>query len=131
MRVEQEKVEYFHAAKLRQDKPPKPTLVPFETALGRFWRISQEVQEFIDANAEGDLVAVADAVGDMLYTVLGAAVEHGLDAQKIFDEVHRSNMTKDQLDPVTKKGGKGPNYQPPRIAEIIFNQSTGLVEENR
>lgn len=128
MRIEQEKVEQFHRDKLLEtSRYGKPMLAPFEIALQRYWLLGQEASELMDAHAAGDLVGVADAIGDLLYVVLGAAVENGIDAQSVFDEVHRSNMTKTPLDPVTKKGGKGPGYEPPRIAEILLNQSTGLL----
>ena len=37
---------------------------------------------------------VADALGDLLYVVLGSAVCCGIDIEPIFREIHRSNMSK-------------------------------------
>jgi len=56
--------------------------------------ILEEAREFQAASDELDLVEIADAIADLLYVVYGAAVTYGLDAQVLFDEVHRSNMTK-------------------------------------
>ena len=54
----------------------------------------EELAEWVEAHADGDLVAAADAWGDRQYVLLGDAVAAGLPAREIFDEVHRSNMTK-------------------------------------
>jgi len=53
--------------------------------------ILEELSELIDATS---LVGVADALGDLLYVVYGAAVTYGIDLEPVFDEIHRSNMTK-------------------------------------
>jgi predicted HAD superfamily Cof-like phosphohydrolase len=31
---------------------------------------------------------------DSLYVIIGTAVSYGIDIERVFDEVHRSNMTK-------------------------------------
>lgn len=125
MRVEQEKVELFHERN-GLEHPPVPTLVPYDLAVHRHGMIKEENNEYLTACAEKNLVAIADALGDLLYVVLGAAVQHGIDLQPIFDEVHRSNMTKTPLDPVTRKGGKGAGFEPPRLAELLLMQLTRL-----
>jgi predicted HAD superfamily Cof-like phosphohydrolase len=103
-----------------------PLLSPEDVEL-RDRLIREEADEYKGAAIEGDLVEVADGLADLLYVVLGTCVAHGIDIQPIFDEVHRSNMTKDTLDPVTRKGGKGPNYERPRVAEFLLMQTTGLT----
>lgn len=80
----------------------------------------EELAEWVEAHAAGDLVAAADAWGDRLYVLLGDAVAAGLPANAIFEEVHRSNMTKT----VAKAGnlGKGTKavaFRPPRLREIL------------
>jgi len=126
MRVEQEQVQQFHAQLGYEIGQTGPDLVAFELAMRRFWLMSSEVNEYMEAAAAGDLVKVADAIGDILYTVLGTAVVHGIDAQAVFAEVHRSNMTKSKLDPVTRKGGKGEGFEPPNIAAVLLRKKTGL-----
>lgn len=121
MRAEQEMVELFHE-KMGAPINTRPTLVPQELWELRAKLIAEELKEYIEACEAGDLVAIADALGDLEYVLLGTAVTHGIQLQPVFREVHRSNMTKDALDPVTKKGGKGPGYQAPCIAAVLFNQ---------
>lgn len=128
MRVEQEKVECFHD-KMGYPIGTTPAMVPYPLAVQRTDFIQEELNEYSRAVENGDLAQVADALADMLYVILGTAVVFGIDLAPIFDEVHRSNMTKDVLDPVTKKGGKGPGYEKPRLAELLLIQATGADRE--
>lgn len=83
----------------------------------------EEVNELREAS---DIVAAADGIIDCLYILIGTAIEYGV-ADKIeamFDEVHRSNMSK--LGPFGKpyfredgKVLKGPNYSPPDLSQIL------------
>ena len=125
MRIAQEKVELFmrrHGLLVNES----PTLVDYQSAQHRHGLIREENEEYLTACAVEDLTKVADAIADLLYVVLGAAVQHGIDIQPIFDEVHKSNLTKDVLDPITRKGGKGANYKEPHIADLLLIQATGL-----
>ena len=56
--------------------------------------IMEEAQEFVDACEFGDLVAMADALADLLYVTYGAAITFGIPLDAVVSEVHRSNMTK-------------------------------------
>ena len=74
----------------------------------------------------GDLVEIADALSDLLYLVMGTYLSHGLQeiAAQLFDEVHRSNMTKLDADgrPVYRTDGKvlkSPLFSPPDLGLII------------
>jgi len=120
MRIAQEKVESFHA-KQGVTINDIPTLVNSATTKQRYEYILEELNEYVKADYEADLVAVADALGDLLYVVLGTAVVHGINIEPIFDEIHRSNMTKSALN-AKGKGGKGPDYEPPRLGELLFQQ---------
>ena len=73
---------------------PEPTLSDRSTQMLRMSLINEEFEELVRAYDKDNLIEVADALGDLLYVVVGAAVSHGLDIKAIFDEVHRSNMTK-------------------------------------
>jgi NTP pyrophosphatase (non-canonical NTP hydrolase) len=53
-----------------------------------------ETAEFVEALAAGDLVETADAIADLVYVTVGAALAFGIDLPAAFDEVHRSNMAK-------------------------------------
>lgn len=65
-------------------------------ALLRYKLIREENEEYLDAAMNGDLVEVADALGDILYIVCGTMLKHGLEDKmgKVFREIQRSNMSK-------------------------------------
>lgn len=56
--------------------------------------ILEEVVEFSEACHDRDLIEMADALADIIYVTIGAAVEFGIPIDRVFAEVHRSNMTK-------------------------------------
>ena len=56
----------------------------------------EEMSEWLQAHAEGDLTAAADAWADRLYVLLGDAVATGLPVEELFEATHRSNLTKAQ-----------------------------------
>lgn len=53
--------------------------------------IREEQQEFHTADT---LVAATDALADLMYVILGTAVCFGVNLWPLFQEVHRSNMSK-------------------------------------
>lgn len=102
----------------------QPCMLSEDLARSRVALIEEEFREYREALEAGDLVAVADAIGDLLWVVYGAAVNHGLDADVIVKEIARSNGTKIGADgtPVVNRDGKilkGPYYEPPRLAEVL------------
>lgn len=109
------------------DQPvqPYPTLnVPQDLIDLRVELIREEFQELKDDLERGDVVGVADALGDLLYVIYGAAHSFGIDIDTVFREIHRSNMTKLGPDgkPITRADGKavkGPNYEPPNIKAAL------------
>lgn len=56
----------------------------------------EEMKELQQAINDNDLVEVADALCDIQYVLAGAILEFGLGEKfkQLFDEVHRSNMSK-------------------------------------
>lgn len=58
--------------------------------------IAEELKELQEAVNNNDLVEVADALCDLQYVLAGAVLEFGLGDKfkTLFDEVHRSNMSK-------------------------------------
>lgn len=90
----------------------------------RLGLIDEERQELQDALDAEDIVEVADALGDMIYVINGMAIEMGIPLDKIVAEIHRSNMSKLQLDGTAKRREdgkilKGPNYFKPFIKKIL------------
>jgi len=64
-------------------------------------------------------VLIADALADLLYVVFGAAIAYNIPIEAVFEEVHRSNMSKSRLKNEYGKTIKGPNYFPPDILGIL------------
>lgn len=81
--------------------------------------IAEEFAEYVKADSEDDLIALADSFGDLIYIILAAAVAHGIPITDVFSEIHRSNMTKQKV-AKHKKIIKGKNYSPPQICKILF-----------
>ena len=92
----------------------------------RFKLMAEENEEYLEAAKNGDLVEVADALGDMMYILCGTILSHGMQhkIEEVFEEIQRSNMSKlgENGKPIYRKDGKvlkGPNYFKPNIAKII------------
>lgn len=92
----------------------------------RYELMREENKEFLEAIMNEDPVEVADAVGDMLYILLGTILDLGLQdkIEDIFNEIHRSNMSKLSEDskPIYREDGKllkGPNFTPPNLVQFI------------
>ena len=92
----------------------------------RFKLMAEENEEYLEAAKNGDLVEVADALGDMMYILCGTILSHGMKhkIEEVFEEIQRSNMSKLGEDgkPIYREDGKvlkGPNYFKPNIAKII------------
>jgi predicted HAD superfamily Cof-like phosphohydrolase len=85
--------------------------------------LSDEFKETLSAVACHDLVEIADGLADSLYVLLWAANVYGLDLQLLFNEVHRSNMTKLWPDGIHKdefgKVVKSPDYSPADIGKCL------------
>ena len=119
-------VQKFHDAfKIGYLNSPKADLGIDKNSL-RYRLMKEENDEYFEAAKNGDLVEVADALGDMLYILCGTILEHGLQykIEEVFDEIQRSNMSKLAEDgtPIYREDGKvlkGPNYFKPKIAEIL------------
>jgi predicted HAD superfamily Cof-like phosphohydrolase len=65
-----------------------------EIMLSRLRLILEEVSELAEAADKCDVVAIADALADILYVVFGTAIVLNLPMDEIFRQVHASNMTK-------------------------------------
>jgi len=85
--------------------------------------LTEEFREYIDAEADNDLVEIADALADIIYIACGTANVYGIPLKKVFDEVHRSNMRKLQDGkPLYREDGKvmkPEGWKPPNIKRII------------
>jgi predicted HAD superfamily Cof-like phosphohydrolase len=92
----------------------------------RYKLMREENEEYLEAASQGDLVEVADALGDMLYILCGTIISHGMQhkIEEVFEEIHRSNMSKldENGKPIYREDGKvlkGPHYFKPELKKII------------
>lgn len=104
-----EKVAHFHDSFLVGNNHT-PTIISKDEALLRYTLMREENEEYLEAANNGDLVEVADALGDQLYILLGTILRHGLQDKigEVFDEIQRSNMSKldENGKPIFREDGK-------------------------
>jgi len=139
-----QKVKEFHKVFGRTKDPEVPTIPSNDSIMLRWRLISEEYQELseelfdsiTEQNGEFfvtrdvikediDLSKVAKEMADLLYVIYGTYAAIGIDADKVFTEVHRSNMSK-----LTKDGKvlrrddgkvlKSDQYFPADIESVIY-----------
>ncbi|GJM59473.1 nucleoside triphosphate pyrophosphohydrolase family protein [Persicobacter diffluens] len=88
--------------------------------------LQEELDELKEAVANNDLVEVADALVDIQYLLCGTILEYGMQDkfEALFDEVHRSNMSKldENGKPVRRADGKvikSELFSPPALKKIL------------
>jgi len=125
MKKQLEQLKKFHEA-FEHPVAEKPTLVEKNTWFLRGTLLAEELEEYAEACNSGNLVEIADALADQLYILLGTMHVHGMadKMEEIFDEVHRSNMSKldEYGNPIYRADGKilkGSDFSEPNIASII------------
>lgn len=107
-----------------QEVKTKPELPSQQIQQLRLDLIAEELEELQQAMNDHDIVEIADALTDLLYVVYGAGHAYGIDLDKCFDEVHRSNMSKLGADgkPIYREDGKvmkGSSYFAPNLTKIL------------
>ena len=90
----------------------------------RYSLIKEELSELKNAIKTKNLKEIADALTDILYVTYGAGHAYGIDLDKCFSEVQRSNMSKlgEDEKPIYNKKGKvmkGPQYFEPNLKQFI------------
>ena len=90
----------------------------------RYELIREELEELRDALDKKDIKEVADALTDILYVTYGAGHSFGVNLDKCFDEVQKSNMSKLGEDgkPIYNEAGKvmkGPSYFKPDLSKFL------------
>ena len=112
-----------------------PGLVDERTRILRERLIQEEFDELKEAMAKQDLAAVAKELADLLYVVYGTAVSFGIDMGPIFQEVHRSNMSK--IGGYKREDGKWvkpPTYSPAAVEPLLAQQQAsdeGMVPSSQ
>lgn len=126
MKKQLEKLKEFSLAynELYLDNPMYD--IPAEKKKFRAILMQGELDEVIKAMNEEDIYAVAHELGDLMYALLGTVAAFGLGEkfEEIFNEIHRSNMSK--LDSKGRplftpegKAAKSENYMKPDMRKIL------------
>ena len=110
--------------KFKQEVKSKPSFPDDNIIKLRINLIKEELLELEEALNEKNIEETADALTDILYVTYGAGHAFGIDLDKCFDEVQKSNMSK--LDkfgkPIYNNQGKvmkGPLYFKPNFKKIL------------
>ena len=107
-----------------QEVKSKPSLSSDKINTLRVNLIEEEVNELKDAIKNKDLKETIDALTDILYVAYGAGHAFGVNLDKCFEEVQKSNMSKLGKDgkPIYNEFGKvmkGPDYFKPDLSKFI------------
>ena len=107
-----------------QDVKNKPGFSSEKINNLRISLINEELEELKQAMKNNDLKEVVDALTDILYVAYGAGHAFGVNLDKCFDEVQKSNMSKLGEDgkPIYNEAGKvmkGPNYFKPDLSKFL------------
>ena len=120
------------------ESPDRPKMLRKTRAKLRQSLLEEEVKELLEAK---NIIDVADAIVDILYITYGTAHEYGLADRLIllFDEVHKSNMTKVGADgkALFRRDGKvlksetyvEPNLKPILERDFSIYKSSDLAKE--
>ncbi len=109
-----------------QEVKTKPEFPNDKIVRLRYDLIKEELDEFKQALKDKDLKEVADSLTDILYVTYGAGHAFGINLDKCFDEVQKSNMSKLGEDgkPIYNEDGKvmkGPKYFQPDLSKFVKN----------
>ncbi len=117
MKKELKLVKEFHN-KFKVPVLKDPTLIPKGRSDLRYELMREEVDEYKLGAKNKDIENIAKELADILYGVYGTILEHGLEGkmERLFKEVHRSNMSKDYGKLKIKKGK---NYFKPNLKKIL------------
>ena len=107
-----------------QEVKKKPSFSTDKINTLRYELIKEELEELKIAIENKDLLEVSDALTDILYVTYGAGHAFGIDLDKCFEEVQKSNMSKlsDEGKPIYNESGKvmkGPKYFKPNLAKFL------------
>lgn len=123
-----EAVAQFHDAFGIENNYSPTAALSKEAVQLRFDLMKEENEEYLEAAKKGDLVEIADALGDQLYILCGTILRHGLQDKitEVFEEIQRSNMSKLDANgkPIYRADGKvlkSELYFKPDIAKILQN----------
>lgn len=125
MKKQLNQVEEFGTTALLGSSPDVPQLLSKEEGELRYKLGKEELDEYLEAQEKGDLIEVADALGDQLYILCGTILRHGLRHKiiEVFNAIHDSNMSKfEDGKPIKRWDGKvikGKYYFKPNIRKVL------------
>ena len=119
-------VRSFHEAFLIDNEDSPVASINEKDYLLRHRLMMEENDEYLEAAQQGDLVEIADALGDMLYILCGTILKHGMQhkIEAVFQEIQRSNMSKldENGKPIYREDGKilkSNQYFKPNIQTLL------------
>jgi len=131
MTDEQKMVEEFHRT-FGVAAETAPTVPHAATKALRIRLIQEEFDELKEALGHESLAAIAKELADLLYVAYGTAVSYGIDMEPVFQEVHRSNMSK--VGGYKRDDGKWvkpPTYSPACLSPILEAQAKSRGAEDQ
>ena len=88
--------------------------------------LAEEYSEYVVAEYKDDIIEIADALADIIYIACGTAVSYGIPLDRLFAEVHRSNMAKLVDGKVIRRSDgkvqKPDGWTPPDVKSILYSE---------
>lgn len=94
-----EDVYHFQTRVLENEFPDKPTKLDGKLKYEQIEKLEEEIYEL---KTSGSISDQADAILDLVYFAYGILHMMGVDTQRVWDEIHRANMSKKRG--LTKRG---------------------------
>ena len=135
-----QKIKEFHDA-VGSPVPEKPVLPSLATLALRHRLIQEEYEEVTEAwerltavlqtnnpTQPADLTNWVHELADLLYVTYGAILACGVDADAVFAELHRANLSK-AGGPLRADGKllKPPGWQPANVRGVIEQQASSAI----
>lgn len=88
------------------------------------------VNKYGNIELRPDLAGLADGLTDLIYVLVGCALEFGIPLEDVWKEVQRSNMAKAGPDGIVRKRADGKvlkpeGWTPPDIETVLFGKLFG------
>lgn len=100
-----------------------PLLPGPEERLLRMRLLREEYQEYMQGEADGNIVDIADGLIDMIYIAVGTGLTYGFPMVALWNEVHRTNMAKFPNGVVRFRADgkiiKPEGWEPPNITAVL------------
>lgn len=112
----------FHK-KFKQTYEEKARLLPPGLQEFRSKFLKEELDEYLTAVKEGKIIEQVDGLVDLVYVAVGTLYMMGVDFNKVWAEVHNSNMSKSLVPKGEGKHGytvhKGEDYVKPQLHKFV------------